>query len=155
MKGKIILTLLLILLPLSAKAYTCGYNEQADLRKMASNIQTSYDYYEYEGNAYFNVTLTNMNDRLYVVDTTTGRYYYYNGTSEITINGYPASSNIKYKIYPTKANCMSSYLVIKYVNLPDYNKYYLDPLCEGKNYAICNKWSRNTLTYEEFTKKNK
>ena len=130
MKGKIIL-ILLILLPLSAKAYTCGYNEQADLRKMASNIQTSYEYYEYNGNAYFNVTLTNMSDRLYIEDMSTGKTYYYNGTSELTIYGYPASTNIKYKIYPTKYNCMSSYLVIKYVNLPDYNRYYSDPLCEG------------------------
>lgn len=155
MRNKFILILLLCILPVSCKAYECSYSEQANLRKLASNIQTSYEYYESGGNAYFNVTLSNMNDSIYIYDEYKNKAYYYNGTSEITLYDYPASTNIKYFIYPMKVNCMKSYLAIKYVNLPDYNRYYSDPLCTGKTYALCNKWNRNTLTYEEFTNKIK
>ena len=46
--------------------------------------------------------------------------------------------------------CDSSVIYYIYVATPAYNPYYSDPICEGVNYKYCNKWQKNTLSYEEF-----
>ena len=152
MKKKIILLTLLILFPISGKALDCSYAEQARLRKIASNVTASYEYVENGDSVSFNITLTNITNEIYVHDYNGEVDYRYNGSNEIVIKGYSAGENVRYQIYPTKANCAKSYLANKYVNIPYYNKYYKDPLCEGKNYSICGKWQRVTLTYDEFVK---
>ena len=152
MRNKLIFMLLLLLFPLSCKALECTYAEQARLRKLASNIQTSYEYVESDGRITFNVTLSNMTNDLYIEDGS--GTYYYNGSSDITLNGYNPGTNIKYKIHANN-DCIKNYLTIKYVNLPYFNKYYNDPLCEGKNYALCNKWTKVSYEYDEFAKKIK
>ena len=156
MKKKIILLTLLVLFPVSSKASECSYAEQARLRNIASNVTTSYEYVENDGNVTFNVILTNITNEIYIqdyIDRNNNKNYYYNGTNEIKITGYTPGTNIRYLIYPTKGNCTNSYLANKYVNLPYYNKYYKDSLCEGKTYSICNKWAKVTYTYDEFAKK--
>ncbi len=152
MKGKLVLITLLILFPISCKALSCNYNEQARLRRLASNVTTSYEYVEDGDKVSFNVTLTNVTNEIYIRDNNTGNEYRFNDTNEIVINGYEPGLNIRYMIYPVKENCTYSYLASKYVNLPYYNKYYKDPLCEGKNYSICGKWQKVTLSYDEFVK---
>ena len=156
MKKKIILLTLLVLFPVSSKALECSYAEQARLRNIASNVTTSYEYVENNGNVTFNVILTNITNEIYIqdyIDRNNNKNYYYNDSNEIKITGYTPGTNIRYLIYPTKGNCTSSYLTNKYVNLPYYNKYYKDPLCDGKTYSVCNKWTKVTYTYEEFAKK--
>ena len=165
MKKKIILLTLLLVFPISGKALDCSYAEQARLRKIASNVTTSYEVVENGDTAKFNITLTNVTNEIYVHDNVRNADYYFNGSNEITISGYEPGTNVRYLIYPTRGNCTSSYsrnkkrnedinsyLTNKYVNLPYYNKYYKDPLCEGKSYSICGKWQRVTLTYDEFVK---
>lgn len=155
MKGKIILSTLIaiMLLPVCVKASDCDYNEQANLRKIASNVTASYDYIESSDSVTFSVTLTNLTSDIYIVDSATGRTYYYNNSPELTINGYSAGTNIRYSIYASKANCIKEYLTIKYVNLPSYNKYYKDPLCTGlEQYSVCSKWQNINMTYDDFTK---
>lgn len=153
MKKKIVLLLLIILLPLSVKAYSCSYTERANLKKIASNVTTSYEFIEDNDTVKFNVTLTNLNSDLYIVDSITGYTYYYNGNNEITLYGYEPGTSIQYKIYTTKTDCYKNYMMIKYVNLPYYNKYYKDELCTGKNYSICGKWQKVSLSYDDFVKK--
>ena len=152
MKKVLLLISLIMLFPVSAYAYSCDYNEQARLRRIASNVMTSYEYVENNDNVTFNVTLTNITNEIYILDTTTNKKYYYNGSNEITINGYGPNTNIRYLIYPTKNDCMASFLTTKYVNTPYYNKFYKDELCKGKTYSICNKWVKVSLTYDEFVK---
>lgn len=152
MRKKIILLLLLILFPISCKAYACSYNDKAALRKYASAVTTSYNYVEENDDVKFSVTLTNLRDDLYIIDTTTGSTYYYNGSPEITLDGYEPGSKLKFEVYTTRSECFETYLAIKYVNLPFYNKYYKDPLCEGKTNSLCMKWQKVTLSYDEFTK---
>lgn len=152
-KFKLIILTLIMLFPVNTRALSCDYNEQARLRKIATNVVASYTYEENQDNVTFNVTLTNINSDLYIVDSITGIRYDYNGTNEITIGGYKPGTNIRYTIYTTKSDCMDSYLSIKYVNLPYYNKYYKDSLCEGANYNICSKWQPVTYSYDEFVKK--
>ena len=153
MKGKVFFLTILLLIPISTKALNCSYSEQARLRKIASNVTATYDYRTLDnGEIKFDVTLTNFTNELYLIDSYSGQTYYNNGTNEITLYGYNPGSKIKYTIYPTKWDCTYSYLTLKYVNLPYYNKFYNDKLCLNKNYAICNKWQNVNMSYEEFKK---
>lgn len=154
MKGKVFLILILLLIPITSKALSCSYSEQARLRMIASNVNATYDYRELDnGEIKFDVTLTNFTNEIYLVDSYTGVTYYNNGTNEITLYDYNPGSKIKYTIYPVKINCTYSYLANKYVNLPYYNRYYKDELCLNKNYTICNKWQNVNLSYEDFKKR--
>lgn len=153
MRDKVVIFILLMLLPISGKALSCDNSEQARLRKLATNVNTSYEYVEDGENVTFNVTLTNITSELYVVDSVTGNRYSYNGTNEITITGYKHGTNIRYSIYPSKEDCTRGYLTVKYVNLPYYNKYYKNELCKDKKYNICSKWRKVELTEEQFKKK--
>ena len=155
MRNRIIFLLLLLLLPVAVNAYECNDNEIARLRKVASNVTASYDYQEANNNVTFSVTLTNLTNDVYIIDSVTGASYYYNGNNEITINGYAAGTKIKYYIYPTKQNCMESYLNVRYVNLPYYNQYYNSEVCINNTNQLCNKWRKTTLSYEEFVKRIK
>src|SRR5574344_39182 len=154
MKGKILLIFIAILmmLPVYVKASNCDYSEQARLKRLASNVTTSYDYIESNDSVKCSVTLTNLNSDIYILDKSTGKTYYYNGSNELTIDGYNAGTKIRYIIYAVKANCVASYLSNKYVNLPYYNKYYKDTLCLGmEQYSICSRWSNINISYSEFT----
>lgn len=143
----------LMLLPVNIKAL-CTYNDKAILRKKASNVIPSYTYKESEDGVSFSITLTNLSSDIYIIDKTTGIRYPYNNSSELTIDGYSAGSKIQYEIYAVDSNCIAKYLTIKYVNLPNYNKYYKDPLCVGKeNYSVCYKWNKVDITYDEFKKR--
>src|SRR5574344_531645 len=79
MKGKILLIFIAILmmLPVYVKASNCDYSEQARLKRLASNVTTSYDYIESNDSVKFSVTLTNLNSDIYILDKSTGKTYYY------------------------------------------------------------------------------
>ncbi|MBR1376908.1 MAG: hypothetical protein IJ565_03745 [Bacilli bacterium] len=155
MKDKLILLLFIILLlPTSAKAFDfCSNTEKARLRKLASNVTTSYDYVEVNGEVTFNITLTNLNEDLYIYETAKKIEHRYNNEKEIILTGYEPGSNVKFEIYTSKEDCFSKSLIVKNVNLPYYNKYYNDPLCQGKSYSICSKWQKVSMTRAEFEKK--
>lgn len=147
---------IMMMFPICVKASSCGYNEQARLRKVSTNVVPSYTYTENGDDVSFTVTLTNLNSDLYIVDNTSGIRYDYNGNSEISISGYKPGANIRYTIYTTKTDCFDAitYLTIKYVNLPYYNKYYKDSLCVGmESYSICSKWQPVSYNYDEFKTK--
>lgn len=148
------LFLLLALLPSNVFAEECTYTYKNTLVKKASNIIPSYTYIENNDTVTFDITLTNMNKDIYVVDQTTNKKYYFNGNQEITIQGYKPGTKVSFLIYTTDTACMGRSLATKYVNLPNYNKYYKDPLCVGKeNYSVCYKWNEVNIDYEEFKKR--
>ena len=158
MKKVIIFVLftLIIMFPMNVDALSCSYEDKAVLRKKASNIMPSYTYTESNDSVLFSVTLTNLSQDLYIVDKTTNKRYNYNGSSELTIKGYEAGVKVQYEIYTTNSDCFTKYLTIKYVNLPNYNKYYKDPLCVGKeSYSVCYKWNKVDITYDEFKERVK
>lgn len=155
MRNKLIFAILLLLLfPTSSKAY-CTSADKVRLRKLASNINTSYDYVEDDNGVTFNVTITNLNKDIYIKQKDTDNVYYYNDNSEIVLNGFNPGFKLAFEIYPSDAECGTAYLTRKYVSLPNYNKYYKSDLCKGKTFSICSKWANINMTEEEFAKKLK
>ncbi len=154
MKRVIIIMFLMLLIPLmKVNGYYCTFGETSLYKDMAANINVSYDYVEKNNDVSFSVTLTNLRQELYIVDTTNDKKYEYE-LDEIVIDGYKAGQTIKYDVYAAAEYCSGTYLYSILLNLPFYNKYYKDDICVGlENYAYCKKWYNHKLSYDEFKKK--
>ncbi len=148
---KKILLLVLLLIPYSkVNASFCSYKELAELREIASNITYRYDYIESDDNIVFNISLANLTPDTYILDSETNQTYYFS-KSEIVISGYQDDTSVGFKVYSDNSDCEGQLLSTIWVNLPTYNEYYKDPLCETiPNYSLCNRWSTHTLRYDEF-----
>jgi len=69
---KILLAFALMCLPfIKVEALYCSYSEQARLKKMASNINYTYDFVEVDNTVNFKITLVNLRPELYLVDPLT------------------------------------------------------------------------------------
>lgn len=142
---------LIILFPITVKGAVCDNSTRVRLQKIAQNITTSYDYVEENGNVTFLINFYNLNSEVYIVDAKNNRRYNYNGDT-LTIGDFKSDTNYKFEIRSSNVLCDSSALYYLYVATPAYNSYYNDPICNGVNYKYCNKWQRNTLSYDEFIK---
>ena len=67
--------LLILLVPFSIKAVNCDYQDLSRYQQLASNINFSYDYIETNNSVTFNITVSNMPDELYIIDTSTGNIF--------------------------------------------------------------------------------
>ena len=153
MKRIIIILILILLVPtVKVKAISCDYNELARLKKLASNVNISYDYIEQDNDVTFTVTLNNLNDELYFVDMTDYQTYNYE-KEEIKISGYRSGQTVRYVFYASDSSCQEALYTTR-VSFPSYNPYYKDVICEGvENFSLCQKWSSQNLSYESFLNK--
>jgi len=134
----------------------CDSSQVARLKSLVKNINISYDYYMENDWPVFSITINNITEDMYFLDSTTEKKYYYTDTSdgEITIFGYNSGSG-RYKFYSNN-NCSDVYLGAKYYTLPTYNKYYNHLLCADiSNYNLCQKWIYVDFSEEEFEEKVK
>lgn len=154
MKKKVVIFLLTLIIPFTnVEGFYCKYSDIAKYKGLASNISSFYDYEENENGIVFSVTLVNLNENLYIIDTTSNKRYDYK-SNELTISGYEPGQTIKYNVYTTNKNCSEQILYTIRIILPDYNPYYNDTVCEGvSSYLFCQKWYKHNLDYDSFTQK--
>ena len=144
-----------MLIPISVFARTktrCDYKLLSDLKKLTSNINTSYVYRIEDGIVYYDITLTNIQSDMYFVDNITSRTYYYGDTvnGEITLKDY-YSGKVNYTFYSNNNECLNEKLGNKIVNLPYYNDFYNYDECNGhENYKLCQRWTEFNGTYYDF-----
>jgi hypothetical protein len=146
---KLLITILLLIVPtIEAHGYFCDYTDVAKYKKIASNINYSYEYELINDDVIFHVTLVNLNEALYLKDSN-GNIYNYT-SNEIVVDAKSGESLIFY-VYPSDKYCTDNFIYTLRIQLPTYNKFYNDPICSGiENYSLCNKWSTHNLTYEKF-----
>lgn len=150
---RIFVFLLIFLIPTTSVKGYCFYNETARYKGLASNISASYEYVEKDGKLTFSITLNNLSEELYIIDAVTQKRYDYK-SNEITIDNYEPGQTVKYEVYATNKFCSKDLLYTIRINLPGYNPYYSDPICEGlTDYIYCKKWHKHDLKYESFVKK--
>lgn len=149
---KILIFMLLLIFPLvKVNGYYCNYQDVAKYKKIASNINYSYEYIETDNDVVFKITLVNLDPSLYLKDSKSNVYYY--TSSEIVVDG-KSGENISFYVYPTDTFCKKESLYTIRIQLPTYNKFYKDEICKGiETYELCNKWSTHNLSYEKFTSK--
>lgn len=149
------LILILLIIPISVKASECDYQDMARYQKLASNINFSYDFVESNNTVSFNITVSNMHNDLYIVDETTGNVFSSAtvGSSETVLYNYQPGNDYKFSIIPYDIYCFEEVVMSRYVNLPAYNPYYNDPVCQGnEQYKLCQKWFKMDYSYENFVK---
>lgn len=153
MKKKLMFMLLMIILPIQVKGY-CTTEEKIRYSTLASNIETSYDYVETKDGVSFNVTIHNVHKDLIIEDKQTGKRYSSNKKSlnNFVIKNLKDGVNYSFSVYSNNPDCTYRAYNTLYVNLPKYNKYYKDLVCEGaSDYLYCQKWAEiGNLNYEEF-----
>lgn len=143
---------LIILFPITVKGTVCDNTTKVRLQKIAQNITTNYDYKESNDNVVFQINFYNLNSEVYLVDVKNNKKYYYSGNT-LSIDGFKSDTNYKFEVRSVNPLCDSSSLYYIYVVTPAYNPYYNDLVCVNVNYKYCNKWQKNTLSYDEFIKK--
>ena len=162
MKLKKVLLLLLICFfaNISFVCADCSDEELSKLKEIANNVNIVYEYQGEAAGAFgyedgtFDVIITNIVDDIYIRDEF---YNYVFNTSnadsdgKIVLKSY-VSGNHVFKIYAQ--NCDKLLRVIE-LNIPRYNPYSEDPLCEGisgDDLDVCNKWYKYDLEYDDFKK---
>lgn len=148
-----ILLVLFILFPKNVKAIACENEDMVKWQSLAKNLTISYDAVEKNGQVDFAVTFSNMQKGLIVLDTKTGKKYSYT-KPEFTISGLKAKASYRYEIYTSEDSCDHTLLFTLYANVPAYNSYYKDAVCEGiETYELCKKWKDVVYDYDEWKAK--
>lgn len=148
MKRATIWLLLIIMLPIKIYAKECTDGELASLKKLAANITYSYEYYFKDNEIYYDITIANLYEDIYVVDLATKDKY---KAVENIIRGKKSGQALKFEVYSKTCNEL---LTTKIVQLPKYNKYYGSEHCKDvPEFKYCSKWGNYDLTEKEFIEK--
>jgi hypothetical protein len=147
--------ILIMILPTKVSAASlCENKVLSDYKSLASNINIYYTYSMQNGKPVFDITISNIYEDIYIVDTTKNKTYkYQNFTSdyELILKGYTDNQRVKFQIYTSVSGCYGQLLSTRYVTLPNYNEYSDDNVCAGaEDYSLCQKWGAMSLSYEEF-----
>ncbi len=133
----ILFVLCMMLFPNITKA-ECSYERQAELSRIASNVQISYNYEKEENSGpVYTVNITNLFNDIYIKDEDDNIYI---GTNEVNVN-YIFGGVYSYNIYSNDSNCKDEFLLTQYVSLPYYNMF--SSYDECKKYPeldICSLW---------------
>lgn len=129
----------------------CDSSEIARMKASINNINISYDYVM-EEYPIFSITINNIQPDVYFTDSSSNKEYRYQDAfeGEIVIGGYSSGVSGKYKFFSANGECYGINLGSKYYKTPDYNPYYNDPLCEGLNIKLCEKWININYSKEDF-----
>lgn len=154
MKNLIRISLLVMLIiPLKVRG-ACTVEDKMRYSSLASNITTSYEYKENNGNVSFDITIHNVHKDLVVVDTLNNNRYESNNNdlNNFTVANLKDGYNYSFNVYAKNGDCSYRLFNTLYVTTPKYNKYYSDPVCNGaSDYLLCQKWTEiGNLSYEEF-----
>lgn len=137
----------MFIFPLGAQA-DCSYERQAELSRVASNVQFSYSYEMVDKNPIFTVNITNITNDIYIVDNY-GRSYRGEGEKNAI---YQSGDEITFTIFSNDSNCGNYSILKQYLTIPNYNSYSLDPICkEIPNFKYCSMWLDNEgINYDTF-----
>ena len=147
-RNKIILFIFL-LIPICVKA-KCSNEEITRYKTLSSNIENYFDYNEQTNK--FNITLYNLSNELRVVNKLDeSNYETGEKFGETNIGNLAPGQTIKIAIYPKNNNCNDYRVRTIYINLPYYNKYYKESICNNNSSFLCSKWvNTSNYSYEQF-----
>lgn len=139
-----IILLLLSFLPSSILADSCDWAEISAKKNLARNISWSYEYYVKNNKMYFDITVSNVYEDLYVVDNSSKKTY---SKTEFIIKELSDNQKLSFDIYSKKCG---EVVATKEISLPTYNKYYTSEYCKGiSEFSYCKKWQTLSSTITE------
>ena len=148
----ILFTLIILAFPCFMHVHAeCSYERQAELSRIAGNVQFSYTYEldEINNRALFSINISNVPSDIYIQDDFGDRYTQF----ENTITTYTQGEK-NFEIYSNDANCYGELLLTKRLDLPIYNMFYgYDECKENKDFVYCSLWGNYaTITKDVFNK---
>lgn len=153
-----LIALMILIVPFNVKAFDfCDINKLAKYRKLASNINISYTYQEYDTNAIFTIKLSNIYPGLLVTSTDLDQGITYNSNpsnpGEYEIKNVQPGTSYTFEVYSTDEDCTDDTLKSYYIKVPNYNPFYKDKLCKGnEEFRLCKKWLKHSTSHESFVK---
>jgi len=154
-KKILLIALIMFLFPKNVSAL-CTNQQLTRYKTLASNVNS---YYEYDANTNtFYAMVYNLSSDLYLIDKTNNKEYWPNqvGLNDIHIYGLEPGKTITLALYPINNECRNYRVYTTYLNIPNYNQYYNDPICNNNNNILCSKWANTkNITYEQFIEKVK
>lgn len=127
----------------------CDYQRQAELSRLASNVQFSYTY---DSNMNFTINVTNITDDIYVSYFNPGNLLSetLSGSGEKNIQA-GAGVTIDFEIYSNDSNCKGDKLLTKYVSTPSPNRFYQFDECKKyPNFKYCQLWLNTAIDINQF-----
>lgn len=151
---KFVLILMFLLLPISVSAYheitnpNCTIDLKNSLRTSAFEIIYSNEKYIDSGVVYYKLSVRNISANLSMKDLDSNIIY----NNDFSLNRIVPGTIRNFQIFAnSKTPCEGYNVYTKIVSIPYFNKYSLDPLCEGyEDYVLCKEDSKINLTYEQF-----
>lgn len=131
----------------------CSFTLLSDLKKIANNVDISYEYHIVDDEVSFDVTIANITEDIYFKLFGSNISYHYSDTDNgvITFKNYVSGVH-KFAFYSENSECANERLSIRTVDLPYYNKYYDYDICSNvPNYKLCQKWVKYDGTFENFS----
>lgn len=133
----------------------CDYQRQAELSRLASNVQFNYTS-EISNGLRFNLYITNLTNDLYIVDDY-GNVFSGSGEKQFTyssntISGFRNGAKVSFKFFSNDVNCKGGFITTKYVNFPYFNSYSsLDECKQYPNFKYCQMWTNTSnLSLDQF-----
>lgn len=132
----------------------CDYQRQAELSRLASNVQFAYTA-DIGDKIAFDLTVTNLTDDLYMVDSY-GNYFTGEETtltySGADMSGFGSGETVTFIIYSNDANCYGTKILTKYITFPEYNLYSnMDECTNNPTFKYCQFWlNTSSLTLTQF-----
>lgn len=149
----LIFIITILLLPLNVKAFGCNYTELSRLKKIAGNVSLDYEYVESNNDVVFKLTFTNLQPGIILKDVFKNIEYTYSNFG-LVLNGYEDGKKYRFDLYTTETECENKNLATLYADLPKFNQYYDDPICNDKwQYSVCSKWYYHNLSYNDYVLK--
>lgn len=141
---------------LPGKIYAlCDNSELAGLKELASNINVSYKYKIQNSDATFDISFDNVFSKMYLQDKNGNKYYsnVIEKNNQIVFYNYPDNKNYSFDVYVNGGECNGQYLHTIYATTPKYNPFYTFSVCDdAKEYKLCQRWTKHSLTSSEFKK---
>lgn len=133
---KLLIVLSIFMLGMCRYNAECSYKDLKELNTFAAYVETSYKYNEETG--YFDLTITNLGDKLYI--TGEKGEFYSPVSGSVTINNLSLGTAYKYNVYSSiESGCNAEFLRVINVNIPYMNYYYGSQACEGhEELNVCN-----------------
>lgn len=184
MKTKYILISIVSFFSIIPNAYArCGREDMKRITDIANNITVTAQYAKDENghdNGNYNLIINGLTEEIHMVEETTGNaYYYYDPETQEkpeeiyqieemvkNINYYNSTANVqitmnnlnsnKYRFKIYYDTCDSELIRTIVYDLPKYNDYANDPLCEGINEEdldVCSRKYQDEIDYETFKEK--
>lgn len=133
----------------------CDYQRQAELSRIASNVQLNYNYSMNEGLT-FTLYVNNLTDDIYIVDNY-GQRLSGAGDKQLIyspsrVSGFQSGDQVRFDIYSNDSNCPNVLLLTKYINFPIFNPYSNFEDCkQNPNFKYCQIWAdTSSVTHEQF-----